>query len=155
MSLQNYFCLCFGHFPKRWLLPLYGRSLPFQWNEGNDESFICRYPNSKIRVTKTHYSYGTKFCGLLILQGFPALFRTINGKIPRFCYDYLIAILFYYKNKQNLNGDSLLANLESYYVIFYQKKFHDYLVKTKLCFPWSSLLLKFKSFHKLKCFWRN
>ena len=40
-------------------------------------------------------------------------------------------------------------------MLFYIKNFHDYLVKTKLCFPWSSLLLKFKSVHKLKCFWRN
>ena len=60
LSLQNYSSLLVVR-----LLPLYGKSLTFQWNEGTDESFVVKaYPNSKIRVKETRYPYGTKFCGL-------------------------------------------------------------------------------------------
>ena len=29
------------------------------------QRIVCQYPNSKIRLTKTCYPYGTKFCGLV------------------------------------------------------------------------------------------
>ena len=38
--LQNCFSLSFRCYCKCWLLPLYVRSLPFQWNEGTNESFV-------------------------------------------------------------------------------------------------------------------
>ena len=41
VSLQNYSsCLPFVCYPKLRSLPLYGQSLPFQWNEGTNESFV-------------------------------------------------------------------------------------------------------------------
>ena len=57
-------CFLFGRYPRHWLLPLYGQSLPFQWNEGTDESFVIT-PRVNWEYRKPAVLMG-QICGLLL-----------------------------------------------------------------------------------------
>ena len=49
--MQNYSSLLpktlVGRYPKHWSLPLYGQSLPFQWNEITDDLFVITLTDNK------------------------------------------------------------------------------------------------------------